>query len=372
MFDGLFADEESEFSIRVRKAVAKQKRGLLNRNKVLTVCWGAGWDSTAMLIEMKCRGIRPDLITFADHGGEKNGTYKFIPAFVEWCKDADFPEPVLCKYEPLDATAARYRAAVVKVATRLGITLTRTQLQRLSHIYGNMVANWTLPGIAFGPKSCSIKWKVAAQEPIRMEHPMLRYAWEHGETVQKLIGFDCTEDHRTYADSGKMKALCPGRGLPTFNNRYDVCYPLREWGMDRDACGRTIVNAGLPLPPKSACFFCPAMRAEEIQLLAQEEPVLLALALEMERIYRKGKHFRGDNVFTVTGKHRITGERYDLVVEANDPADAREQFRAFYDDTARPYRYTLMVSQAVVGLGRSFAWKNLVTIQEPKRGCKSA
>ena len=131
----------------------------------IAVCLGFGWDSTAMLIEMHRRGIRPDLITFADVGSEWPATYAFIPLFKQWCRDHGFPEPVTCIYEPKEETTAKYRRAVLKVAKRLDLILDELQLARLSRLYGNMVANATLPGQAFGVKSCSIKWKLEAQEP---------------------------------------------------------------------------------------------------------------------------------------------------------------------------------------------------------------
>ena len=52
---------------------------------------GESCPSTAMLIAMFKRGIRPDIITFADVGGEKPGTYEFIPLFTQWLRDRDFP-----------------------------------------------------------------------------------------------------------------------------------------------------------------------------------------------------------------------------------------------------------------------------------------
>jgi len=137
----------------------------MSAKQPIAVCMGFGWDSTAMLIEMERRGERPDLITFADVGAEKSGTYAFIPVFAEWCRDHGFPEPTTCVYQPKDETTARYRKAVVGLARQLDITLSEIQLTRLSRLYGNMIANSTLPGIAFGPKSCSIKWKLEAQEP---------------------------------------------------------------------------------------------------------------------------------------------------------------------------------------------------------------
>jgi hypothetical protein len=131
----------------------------------LTVCWGAGVDSSGMLIEMARRGIRPDLITMADVGAEKPGTYAFLPLFAEWLVEHDMPAPTICEYKPLPGTSARYRAAAQAVCDRLGLNVSEIQLERLSRLYGNMVANETLPSIAFGHKGCSVKWKIDAQEP---------------------------------------------------------------------------------------------------------------------------------------------------------------------------------------------------------------
>lgn len=39
------------------------------------VCYGGGVDSTAMLTAMKREGVTPDLILFADTGGEKPSTH---------------------------------------------------------------------------------------------------------------------------------------------------------------------------------------------------------------------------------------------------------------------------------------------------------
>ena len=95
----------------------------MSLTEATAVCWGAGWDSTAMLIEMEKRGERPEMITFADTGGEKPGTYAFIPVFRQWLRDHDFPDPIVCEYKPKDLTEVRYRSAVRAVAARLKITL---------------------------------------------------------------------------------------------------------------------------------------------------------------------------------------------------------------------------------------------------------
>src|SRR3546814_19782343 len=46
--------------------------------------WGAGVDSTAMIIELVERGEPIDMVLFADTGSEKTDTYAFIPIFSRW------------------------------------------------------------------------------------------------------------------------------------------------------------------------------------------------------------------------------------------------------------------------------------------------
>lgn len=328
----------------------------------ITVCCGVGWDSVAMLIKMSHEGIRPDLITFADVGAEKPGTYAFIPLLQQWLADHSFPELTICEYKPMDKTHDRYREAAQAAADRCGIKLDEVRLNRLARIYGNMVANETLPGLAFGMKSCSIKWKVEAQEPPRLMAQPLIDAWHRGEKVTKLIGFDATEDHRagTFGD-GKGLDIGNVPGLPKYRDRYVVEYWLRKWGINREGCGKLIVGEGLPLPPKSACFFCPAMRPIEIAQLQQSDPELYALAIEMERLFREGRHFRGDNLWTVKAKHKVTGEEGAHEVIADTATQARTLVRALLDDDASPYQWKLTASATVPGLGRNFAWSHLQT-----------
>ena len=61
--------------------------------------------------------------------------------------------------------------------------------------------------------------------------------------------------------------------------QYRYVYPLIEWGWDREECKRQISKAGLPVPPKSACFFCPATKAHEIH---EYTPDLLKRLVRME------------------------------------------------------------------------------------------
>lgn len=228
----------------------------------IVVAYGMGVDSTAMLIGMYLRGLRPDLILFADTGGEKPDTYLYAPVFRQWLRDVDFP----------DFETVRYIPPIAPYDT----------------LYGNCWANQTLPSLAFRKKSCSIKWKRVPQDKrVKTWQPAID-CWDSDGRLRKLIGFDATEERRRYGDRGD-------------DPRYDYWYPLMDWGLDREACKRLIADTGLPVPVKSACFFCPACKKGELVELAADSPDVHACALALESRYRRGKHFRGEDPSKVQG-----------------------------------------------------------------------
>ena len=59
-------------------------------------------------------------------------------------------------------------------------------------------------------------------------------------------------------------------------------YPLIEMGLSRDDCERIIAEAGLPVPPKSGCWFCPFQKQARWHQLKREEPDLFERALFLE------------------------------------------------------------------------------------------
>lgn len=59
-------------------------------------------------------------------------------------------------------------------------------------------------------------------------------------------------------------------------------YPLLDLGLRRDHCEQIIRDAGLPVPPKSACFFCPFAKIRNWQEMRRDDPELFAKAVELE------------------------------------------------------------------------------------------
>ena len=66
----------------------------------LVVAYGLGVDSTAMLVELSIRGIRPDLILSADTGGEKPETYRYLDVIQPFLHRVGFPPVTTVRYEP--------------------------------------------------------------------------------------------------------------------------------------------------------------------------------------------------------------------------------------------------------------------------------
>ena len=59
-------------------------------------------------------------------------------------------------------------------------------------------------------------------------------------------------------------------------------YPLIDLRMNRRDCVKVIESAGLPVPPKSACWFCPFHSRENWKSLKREKPELFSRAVQLE------------------------------------------------------------------------------------------
>lgn len=59
-------------------------------------------------------------------------------------------------------------------------------------------------------------------------------------------------------------------------------YPLLDLGLHRRDCVSIISGAGLPIPPKSSCWFCPHHSIEAWRRLKRQTPELFAGACELE------------------------------------------------------------------------------------------
>lgn len=280
-------------------------------NRLVVLCFGAGVDSTAMMVALRAAGLRPDVITFADTGGEKPETLAHIDAMNRVLRSWDWPMIDVCKKVPLASTG-------------------------YDDLYGNCLKNATLPSLAFGMKSCSIKWKQDPQDQFikgakrgpnaRPPHQLWVESIRSGRRIVKLIGYDCGRaDLRRSKKSKQADA------------DFDYFYPLQTIRWSRRNCVRAITDVlgQHMVPVKSACFFCPASKHWELYWLAANHPELLERALLLERNALTGRHSRFD----------------------------ADEAGATWDEIVRTMP-SFPNSGSTVGLGRSFAWSQWARVNE--------
>jgi hypothetical protein len=220
----------------------------------LVVSCGGGVDSSGMLAGMKEHDIQPDLIEFADvagadpeRRGEKPETYAFIDNHL--------------------------RPWTVK---NMGLGIVAVMHQKGDSLRDSCFRNGTLPSKAYGFPGCSVKFKHQLME--RYETAV----YGPDAIIVKAIGYNARE----------------GRSEVAENGRYRYRYFLREWGWGRAECIAALKRAGLPIPMKSACYFCPSSKPKEIVWLAKNHPELYADAVAMEHQARpyhdeRGGHIKG-------------------------------------------------------------------------------
>lgn len=224
---------------------------VLNRRKgepvPLIVAFGGGLNSTAALVLLREWGDVPDAILFADTGGETPDTYAHVARMSDWCEANEFPRvTTVCR--ECDHDRQKNEA-------------------KYDTLEGECLVKKALPSIAYFGRSCSMKWKQEPQTKWVNNWPMARQRWASGGRVVKVIGYDADEPDRVKFHG---------------DERYAHWHPLVDNDIGRDECVAVVKRSGLPVPPKSSCFFCPEMTPPEIAELERRHPDLLARALAME------------------------------------------------------------------------------------------
>ena len=225
----------------------------MERGAPLIVSCGLGVDSVAMIVELHARGVPIAAILFADTGSEKPETLAYLPLLNAWLRDRNLPRVEVVKY--------------------------RQNHGRYDSLGGNCLANSMLPSLAYGRRGCSGKWKhqpldshvLGATRGLWKDAglPVALEARLRGLPIYRAIGYDAgPKDSRRPAIAD--------------DDRFRYVYPLREFGLDRPDCIAAIIRAGLPVPIKSACFFCPASKPAELIWLHAVHPDLFLQAMLME------------------------------------------------------------------------------------------
>lgn len=133
-----------------------------------------------------------------------------------------------------------------------------------------------------GRRACTLDFK------IRVVDRWLKREWQaHRSGVWMGLGISLDEFTRMRTNSD-----------PDTMAWKTLDYPLIDLRLDRQACMELIRQAGLPVPPKSSCWFCPYHSQRNWQALRETQPLLFERAVALERLINERRAVIGkDQVF---------------------------------------------------------------------------
>lgn len=135
-----------------------------------------------------------------------------------------------------------------------------------------------------GTRSCTADHKIRV---------IARWLREHGATKEDpaQVGIGISTDEIQRAKPGiDPRSLIQCR-----------TYPLLDLGLDRQDCDQIIRASGLPVPGKSACYFCPFHKREEWRRMKRDEPELFDKSVALERLLNDRRASLGKDPVWFTG-----------------------------------------------------------------------
>ena len=194
--------------------------------------FGAGVNTVALMVLLVRDKAPLDSVVFADTGGETPGTYESVGVARVYLEELGIP---------FETVQARPRG---------------------TDLYGTSIRRRVIPSVQW--RWCTRDFKV---------NPIHRYYKKLGKHINQYVGIAYDEVHR-------MK-----------DSREDFVtniYPLVDLRLSRQDCIDVIIDAGLPVPEKSGCYFCPFNSTERWRQLLDQHPTLFERAIALEE---NSKHF---------------------------------------------------------------------------------
>jgi len=192
--------------------------------------FGGGVNSAALMVVLIQEGLPFDEAVFADTGGEVPETYQYLETARRYLGQHEIP---------------------LTVVSKRGRTLYETSWDR--RVFPSAIWRWS-----------TRDFKIT---PIHRHYRSLR------AHINQYMAIAWDEVHR-------MK-----------DSRVDYVtnmYPLIDRQMTRTDCVAIIHEAGLPLPQRSSCFFCPFNSVDRWRWLYETHPDLYDKAIALEE---RSKHF---------------------------------------------------------------------------------
>ncbi len=205
--------------------------------------YGGGVNSVALMLLLFQNEMPLDEVVFADTGGEVPETYAYLDVTREFLQTRGVPFTIVAKK---------------------GANLYETAWRRC-----------VMP---------STIWRWSTRD--HKVNPILRHYRAHGGHIHQYLAI-------AYDEIERMK-----------DSRVDYItnlYPLIDGRITREQCISIIEEAGLPVPPKSSCFFCPFGSLDRWRWLNEVHPDLYEKAMLLEE---HSKHFPSQRLTDQAFRHK--------------------------------------------------------------------
>lgn len=232
------------------------------------IAYGGGVQSTALCV-LATQGRLDDIMggpvdaaLFSNVGGDSEDPASLLfvaEVMTPWCAERGLPVHTLQRHKR-DGTV-------------------ETLMQRLTRDSRSIDIPVRMAGGAPGRRRCTGDFKIKV---------LTKWMKAHGASADDpatvAVGISLDEWHRV--NSRRVG----DHELPV--------YPLIDLRLDRAACQRIIADAGLPVPGKSSCFFCPFHRPAAFAEMRRDRPDLFDKACALEALLNERRDKLGkDHVY---------------------------------------------------------------------------
>ncbi|MFJ2415133.1 adenine nucleotide alpha hydrolase family protein [Streptomyces brevispora] len=237
------------------------------------ISYGGGVQSTALLVLAAQGQIDYSTFLFANVGDDSEH-----PATLAYIRDIAAPY----------ASSAGIALHHLRRTRRDGTT--ETLMERLNRPDTRSIPiPVRMANGAPGRRSCTADFKIKV---------VGRWLREHGATANEPavvgIGISVDEIHRANRRRSEPHE--------------QVEYPLLDLRLRRDDCEQIIAKAGLPVPPKSSCFFCPFRTVGAWHQQRREDPDLFARSIKLEETVNRRRAALGRDPVYLTRYGRPLAE----------------------------------------------------------------
>ena len=231
-----------------------------------SISYGGGVQSTAMVVMAalrdpafeKAMGGQVDVALFANVGddSEEPATLTYVhEVMIPWAAERNFPVRILDRVKR-DGTVETLMDRLTKEGSR------------------SVPIPVRMSNGAPGRRACTADFKIAV---------VAKWLKANGATKDDpatvAIGISTDEFQRV---GNKRRAP-----------HETVAYPLIDLRMNRQDCMNATARAGLPVPGKSSCFFCPFHRPSKWAEQRRDQPELFWKSVELERMLNERKSMLG-------------------------------------------------------------------------------